>query len=129
MSIPSTVKAAYWILLIGIILDLVAAAFALSVGGANLGAGGISGPNGPASVSLVAVGIGLLIIAVVQLIVLRKVRAGKNWARITITILEVISLASAIINFGLFPLAASVIGLIAIVLLWLPASSPYFRQR
>ena len=56
-----------------------------------------------------------------------NVRKGKNWARILGTVFAALSV------FSLFPLGlstlAAVLGIAGIVLLYLPANSPYFSKR
>ncbi|MET3921974.1 hypothetical protein [Arthrobacter sp. UYEF20] len=56
-----------------------------------------------------------------------NVRKGKNWARILGTVLAAISILS------LFPLSigtlAALAGIAAIVMLYLPTTSPYFRKQ
>jgi len=56
-----------------------------------------------------------------------NVRKGKNWARILGTVFAALSV------FNIFPLSlatlAALLGIAAIVLLYLPAASPYFRKR
>jgi len=56
-----------------------------------------------------------------------NVRKGKNWARILGTVFAALSI------FNLFPLSlatlAALLGIAAIVLLYLPAASPYFQKR
>jgi hypothetical protein len=56
-----------------------------------------------------------------------NVRKGKNWARILGTVFAALSV------FNIFPLSlatlAALLGIAAIVLLYLPAASPYFQKR
>ncbi|MCB5293004.1 hypothetical protein [Arthrobacter sp. SO3] len=56
-----------------------------------------------------------------------NVRKGKNWARILGTVFAALSI------FSLFPLSlgtlAVVLGIAGIVMLYLPATSPYFAKR
>ncbi|RKR20833.1 Yip1 family protein [Arthrobacter oryzae] len=56
-----------------------------------------------------------------------NVRRGKNWARILGTVFAALSI------FNLFPVSfatlAALLGIAAIVLLYLPAASPYFQKR
>src|SRR5690606_16166075 len=113
------------LLLIGIILDFVAVAFALFAGGISLAAKGAQDGTG---VALIVTGVLTLVFAVVQLILIGKMRAGRNWARILITILEVLAIIGVVLNPGLIPIFASAVGLEAVVLLWLPASNSYFRR-
>ena len=56
-----------------------------------------------------------------------NVRKGKNWARILGTVFAALSVFN-IIPLSLATLAA-LLGIAAIVLLYLPATSPYFQKR
>ncbi|AXJ08488.1 Yip1 family protein [Arthrobacter sp. PM3] len=56
-----------------------------------------------------------------------NVRKGKNWARILGTVFAALSVLN-IVPFSLATLAA-LLGIAAIVLLYLPASAPYFQKR
>jgi hypothetical protein len=56
-----------------------------------------------------------------------NVRKGKNWARILGTVFAALSIFN-IIPLSLATLAA-LVGIAAIVLLYLPAASPYFQKR
>ena len=68
-----------------------------------------------------------LISAGLYALVAINVRKGKNWARILGTVFAALSV------FNLFPLSlatlAALVGIAAIVLLYLPAASPYFQKR
>lgn len=72
---------------------------------------------------MVAVGI---IGAALYALVAINVRKGRNWARILGTVLAALSI------FALVPLSlatlAALLGIAAIVMLYLPASAPYFRK-
>lgn len=61
------------------------------------------------------------------LLVAFNIRKGKNWARILGTVLAALSLLM-LGQLGLTMLAIAV-GIAAIVLLYLPASAPYFRKQ
>ena len=56
-----------------------------------------------------------------------NVRKGKNWARILGTVFAALSI------FSIFPLSlgtlAVLLGIAGIVMLYLPATSPYFSKR
>jgi hypothetical protein len=56
-----------------------------------------------------------------------NVRKGKNWARILGTVFAALSIFN-IVPLSLATLAA-LVGIAAIVLLYLPAASPYFQKR
>ncbi|SDK64513.1 Yip1 family protein [Arthrobacter sp. ok362] len=68
-----------------------------------------------------------LISAGLYALVAFNVRKGKNWARILGTVFAALSIFN-IIPLSLATLAA-LVGIAAIVLLYLPAASPYFRKR
>lgn len=56
-----------------------------------------------------------------------NVRKGKNWARILGTVLAALSI------FSLFPFSigtiSGLLGIVAIIMLYLPASAPYFQKQ
>lgn len=67
-----------------------------------------------------------------------KMRAGRNWARIVLTVLSALSIVSAAsraTSSQLFGWIGAALAVVAIVLMFLPASSAYFaaskaaRQR
>jgi hypothetical protein len=68
-----------------------------------------------------------VISAALYALVALNVRKGKNWARILGTVFAVLSV------FSLFPLSigtlAVLAGIAGIVMLYLPATSPYFRKQ
>lgn len=128
MPTSTAVKASCSMLLIGAILELIAAVIGLSTGIMALSATSAADSDDPVAASLIAFAAVTLIIGVAQLVVLPKVRGGLGWARIAMTAIVVLGLASAILNFGLLPLLASVIGVVALVLLWLPTSNSHFRK-
>ena len=66
--------------------------------------------------------------AALYLLVAFFIRKGKNWARILGTVFAALSI------FGLFGVPSlatlgTVLGIVAIVLLYLPAAAPYFRKQ
>jgi hypothetical protein len=68
-----------------------------------------------------------LLIALVELWLAFKLRAGRNWARIALTVLtllQVVSLASGHANFAAY--AGAAVAVAAVVLSYLPASNAYF---
>jgi hypothetical protein len=67
-----------------------------------------------------------LIIAGLYALVAINVRKGKNWARILGTVFAALSIFS-VLPLGLNTLAV-ILGIAAIVLLYMPAASPYFQK-
>jgi hypothetical protein len=55
-----------------------------------------------------------------------KMRAGRNWARITLTVLTIFGLLLQLIVGGESGLIASVVGIVAVVLMFLPNANAYF---
>lgn len=126
---PGTVTAAFWILLLGLILDAIGAILLVVGGIALVGRGDAGGmAAGLGAPVLIGAAVIALLFVVIELIIVFKMRAGRNWARIVITILEVLGLASLFTNPTLWSWGAVVLSLIAVVLMWLPASNAYFRR-
>lgn len=77
---------------------------------------------------------GLLVLAftVIQGVVLLRMRAGRNWARVTLTVIGVLQAFNAIFSIGLNPVIPP-IGIATIPMstraMWLPASNAYFGRR
>jgi len=130
MQTPTTVKISFWIFLIGLILDVIAAVLLL-LGGTALAASGASATAEGTTVSggvLITAGVIALVLAAIQLLILWKMKAGRNWARIVLTILEVLSLGSLFTGASGIGITAVVLGVVAVVLMWVPTSNAYFRK-
>ncbi|HUQ56953.1 hypothetical protein [Lentzea sp.] len=71
-----------------------------------------------------------LVIALVQLWLAFKLRSGRNWARILLTVFTVVQVASLFIGEGTATLPAyggALVAALAVVASWLPASNAYFE--
>ncbi|WP_067245470.1 hypothetical protein [Microbacterium resistens] len=130
MTVPTTVKVAFWIFLLGALLDIALSIIGVAGSSFIAAAGGASGDATVATggTALLWISIGQLAIAVIQLIVLWKMKAGKNWARILITVFEILGLFVLFNDQSIWTIIAVAIGLVAVVLMWLPASNDYFRK-
>lgn len=130
MTIPTTVKVAFWIFLLGALLDIALSIIGVAGSSFIAAAGGASGDSSVAlgGTALLWISIGQLALTVIQLIVLWKMKAGKNWARILITVFEVLGLLVLFSGPSIWTVISVVIGLVAVVLMWLPASNDYFRK-
>ncbi|MEI3849711.1 MULTISPECIES: hypothetical protein [unclassified Microbacterium] len=126
---PATVQVVFWVILLGLVLDIVVAAMT-TFGGVNAMSGtmlvdGEPATNGPI---LLAMGIGLFVLIAIELFVLFQMRAGHNWARIVVTVLEVLSLgALAFDRLSIPGILSALISVLIIVLLWVKPSNVYFR--
>ena len=78
---------------------------------------------GVASLMLVV----LLVIVIAQAIVLIFVGKGKNWARITLSVLIAVGIVLDLVTMN--PTIGDALGVLVIVLLWLPASTAWFRAK
>ncbi|MEU3648136.1 hypothetical protein AB0E59_32475 [Lentzea sp. NPDC034063] len=70
-----------------------------------------------------------LVIALVQLWLAFKVRAGRNWARIVLTVFTVVQVGSLFVGQGSPTLPAyggALVAALAVVASYLPASNEYF---
>ncbi|MBP2264589.1 hypothetical protein J3A64_000053 [Pseudarthrobacter sp. PvP004] len=95
-------------------------------------------PEGSAEGIRAAIAVGAIIGAILSLglyaLVAFPVRKGKNWARILGTVfaaLSVLGLTSLFQfgpTYGILQLIVILLGVAAIVMLYLPASAPYFRK-
>ncbi|MCG2623504.1 hypothetical protein LVY72_16525 [Arthrobacter sp. I2-34] len=70
--------------------------------------------------------VGALIAAALYLLVAFGVKAGRNWARILGTVFAVLSLV--LLAFGVLGVLTFLLGAAAIVLLFLPVSSAFFKE-
>ncbi|MBM9466283.1 DUF4064 domain-containing protein [Nakamurella leprariae] len=71
-----------------------------------------------------------LIIGAVWLLFIFKMRAGRNWARIVITVFAVLGLLSLFSGYRsgqAWDFIGPVLSVLALVLMWLPASNEYFQ--
>ncbi|MGU3291492.1 hypothetical protein [Williamsia sp. M5A3_1d] len=82
--------------------------------------------NVATSVSLTIAGL-MIATASVYVVIAFLTKAGRNGARVTATVLA----AFSVFGFLLGPLAIAIVmlGVFAVVMLWLPQSSAYFRSR
>jgi len=127
---PTSVKISFWILLISLVLDAVTAIVFITSGFATAASPEAAialGANAGGGV-YIATGVVTLILVAIELIILWKMRAGRNWARIVITILEILALGSVFAGFSLLGILGFFLSIVALVLLWVPASNNYFRR-
>lgn len=126
--LPTELKVAYWIWLIGGLLGLL---------------GGVVGLFGAFVLLAVVPGLGFVVLLLVvvalalagaQVILAMKMKEGREWARFALTIVAGISLLLAILNTsaaegrgaGSWP--SFTISLVAAVLMWLPNSQAWFAS-
>ena len=135
---PGAVTAAYVIWLIGAILSLIGSVFALIVGIVAITGGAVfGGIYGAALGSVVLLfAIFVFVLAVIELVIVNRMRDGRNWARITLTVLGILSLLGTAVPWfsggwdtSSGGVVSFVIELIAIILMFVPTANAYFAAR
>jgi hypothetical protein len=73
-----------------------------------------------------------LVIGAVMLLFIFKMRAGRNWARIVITVFAVLGLLSLFSGYRSgqgWDFIGPALAVLALVLMWVPASNEYFKAH
>lgn len=153
---PGTVKGAFLIYLIaallalvGIVLTLTSDVWDQAVAAATANTSGISTQSLVNTVRITTVVVGVILLGLYLLFAF-KMRAGRNWARIVLTVLSALSIlspasssSSVTVNGTVYQSTSTqatgwigaALAVVAIVLMYLPASNAYFtaskaaRQR
>lgn len=129
---PTTVTVSFFLWLITILLSIVGAILVIALSGSAGIAEGTDTAAGTGTGVYVTAGIITIVLAVVELIVVFKMRAGRNWARIVLLVLAVLQIASTATQGGSGNVSSwggIVFVIIATVLMFLPTSNPYFTQK
>jgi hypothetical protein len=128
---PATVTASFYIWLVTIALGLLGAVLLLVLSGsAEMSAVAQANPEAATAAIIIAAVISILV-AVVQLIFVFQMNAGKNWARIVLLVLAALQVVSVLTGGGSASWATWLglaVTVVATVLMFLPASNPYFRR-
>lgn len=128
---PATVTASFWLWIASVALSAISILTSLANGTyAFVDVGGnqqVAAAVGPAAAIIgLAVGAALRILFAVYML------RGRNWARIVLLILAIIAVLAGIRAFAardILDVLVVVVALAAAVLMYLPASNPYFRRR
>lgn len=124
---PGTVLAALIIEWISIAIVLIASIFG-AVGLAAVSSEVAGNPEAEAAVGVASLMlVVLLVIVIAQAIVLIFVGKDKNWARITLSVLIAVGIVLDLVTMN--PTIGDALGVLVIVLLWLPASTAWFRAK
>ncbi|GAB3794525.1 hypothetical protein GCM10028798_01410 [Humibacter antri] len=78
----------------------------------------------------------VFIIAIIELVIVNRMRDGRNWARVVLTILGILSVIGSIVplfsagfsSTSFWSLVQVVVLIIAIVLMFVPAANAYFAS-
>ncbi|MGF6833521.1 hypothetical protein QF015_001690 [Paenarthrobacter sp. TE4293] len=145
-AVPPMVNYAFWMICAAGVLSAISSLLLATTGadafinamnqqavqqGTDLPEGSMEGMRGVIGVSaIVGAVVGLGLYALVAF----PVRKGKNWARILGTVFAAISVLGLTglfqfgATYGILQLIVILLGVAAIVMLYLPASAPYFRK-
>lgn len=122
------VRAAFWCWLVVIVVDLLLGAL-LALGAGSASMTGTSDIEGMSTGALTATGVFLVVVGLVQLWVAVRMWRGANWARVVLTVLGIIGVASMwgqgeTGSLDWILVAATVV---AVVLMWIPPAGDHFR--
>lgn len=129
---PTTVTASFYLWLVTILLGLVGGILLFILSGSAEVSAVTQGSAVAGSAVFVTAAVIAIVVAAVQLVIVFQMKAGKNWARIVLAVLAALQVASVLTGSATaswaswLALAATVV---ATVLMFLPASNPYFRRN
>jgi hypothetical protein len=135
---PVPVRVAFWIWVVSAVLSLVSAVLTPREKGEIINALTTAKPQGITPAQYEQYANTLIIVSIVTLVLFAalyvffayKVRAGKNWARMTLTVLMVIGVAydaytGTLLSSGIGLLISAV----AVILVYFPSASAFFAAR
>lgn len=145
-TVPPMVNYAFWMIIAAGILSAISSVLLATTGadpfinamneqaaqqGTEFPEGSLEGMRGAIAIAAV---IGAILSLGLYALVAFPVRKGKNWARILGTVFAAISVLGLTglfqfgATYGIMQLIVILLGVAAIVMLYLPASAPYFRK-
>lgn len=128
---PGVVTAAFVVWLVAILAGLATAVIFFISAGTAVAAGESSIDADFAGITYVFAGAVVLLFTVIEAAIVPRLRVGRNWARVTLTVLAVLQIFNAVFSAGLNPFVAVmdiVAHLVAVVLMYVPASNRYFGR-
>ena len=131
---PTQITAAFWCYVVGAVVSLIGGVLVTGQKQTILNA--LRDTNSTltneqldqlARVSIITAVVIAVIVAALYLLFAFKLRAGRNWARIVLTIIAVLALISLVVGRGGNPLSyvGDLAAIVGAVLSWLPQSSQY----
>lgn len=128
---PTTVTASFWLWMATVVLSAISIITSLVNGSYDFTDVG-NNPQVAAAVGPAAAIIGLAVGAALRILFAVYMLRGRNWARIVLLILAIIAVLAGLPAFAagnVVDIVVVVVILAAAVLMYLPASNPYFRRR
>ncbi|MBF4591970.1 hypothetical protein [Curtobacterium sp. VKM Ac-1395] len=124
---PTTVTVAFVIWLIVVLANILSGVISLVSGSASDAADSVG------TAPLVGGAIFAFILAIVELIIVFKMRDGRNWARIVLTVLAILQLigvgVGAASGGNAFGWIGAVAVLVATILMYVGGANGYFRRH
>jgi predicted membrane channel-forming protein YqfA (hemolysin III family) len=133
---PGTITASFWLYLIGAVVGIIGGILVFSDKQRIIDAVHKSNPNltdaqlhDTANVATVIALAFAIIAFLLYLLFAAKLRSGRNWARIVLTILVILNVLSLVTNKGTMGVeyVGTVLSVIATILAYLPASNAYIK--
>jgi hypothetical protein len=134
---PVPVQAAFWIWIAGAVLSLVSAVLTPREKASIIGALRSAKPAGIPPNQYEQYAQTLIVVSIVTLVIFAglyvffayKVRSGRNWARMTLTVLMVLGVAydaytGTLLSSGI----GLLVSVVAVILVYLPQSAAYFAR-
>lgn len=129
-AIPTTVTASFWLWIASVVVSVIAAIIAISSG--QYTAADVNGDAAVArAVAPIATLVGIALGAALRLIFAIFMYRGRNWARIVLLIVAVITAfagVTAVLSGSVLEVFAVLVTIVAAVLMYVPSSNPYFRR-
>lgn len=128
---PLTVHIAFVLWLVAIVAGFVTAVVLLVSAGTSVAAGDSSLTADFFGITFVFAGLLVLVLTAIQAAIVFRMRAGRNWARVTLTVVAVLQIVNAIFSIGLNPglsIITIVMDAVATALMWVPASNRFFGR-
>lgn len=135
---PASIEVAFWIWIVSAVVSLVFAVLAPRAKGNILDSLRQSKPPGlapsqydhTANVLITVLVVQLAVFALLYVFLAYKVRSGRNWARLTLTVLLIIGVVYGLFNGSLLSSGVGLlISAVAVALVYLPSASAFFAAH
>ena len=131
---PQQVQISFWLWVATAVLGVIGAAVVFTQRDAALDAARAANTShlsddvlqSAVTVGLVFAAVLAVVFAGLYLLFAFKARAGRNWARIVLTVLTVLDVLFLAVKFSTLSGISTLIAVVAVVLLFLPASNEFF---
>lgn len=129
-AVPSTVRASFWLWIVSVVVSAIAVI--VGIAGGQYAVVDVGGDEAVArAVAPIGAVIGLVIGGGLRVLFAIFMLRGRNWARIVLLILAILTAIgsiSAIVSGSFLDVVAIVVTIIAAVLMYVSGSNGYFRR-